>query len=315
VLNERTRAVTNASLVAMIGNAVLAALKIVIGLISGSLAVVGDGIDSSTDVVISFVTLIASRIMAKPSDREHPFGHGRAETLATTILAFVIFFAGAQLLMSTIHALSDDAPERIPAAMALFVTGFSIAGKLLLAWSQFAVGRRHRSDMLIANGKNMRNDVLISSAVMLGLFFTYVLDLPVIDPIMALLVSVWIMKSAIGIFREVNTELMDGTNDSDLYHAIFDGVKSVEGAGNPHRARIRKIANLYDIELDIEVDPKLSVAAAHDIAVAVERAVRARIDDVFDVMVHIEPEGNREEGEGYGLSEGMLKTDKDIADH
>jgi cation diffusion facilitator family transporter len=183
------------------------------------------------------------------------------------------------------------------------VTVFSVLGKLLLAWSQFAVGRKYKSDMLVANGKNMRNDVLISSAVLLGLFFTFILKLPILDPIVALLVGLWILKVAVGIFFEVNTELMDGNTDSDLYRVIFEGVRSVPGAGNPHRARIRKIANLYDVDLDIEVDPALTVAAAHNIAVAVENAVRCRIDNIYDVMVHVEPEGNLEEDEVYGLSE------------
>jgi cation diffusion facilitator family transporter len=302
-MRNRARAITRASLVAIAGNALLAAAKITVGLLSGSLAVVGDGIDSSTDVVISFITLAASRLTAKPSDREHPFGHGRVETIATSILAFVIFFAGAQLILSTVHTLIENAPRELPEPASLYVTVFSVLGKLLLAWSQFAVGRKYKSDMLVANGKNMRNDVLISSAVLLGLFFTFILKLPILDPIVALLVGLWILKVAVGIFFEVNTELMDGNTDSDLYRVIFEGVRSVPGAGNPHRARIRKIANLYDVDLDIEVDPALTVAAAHNIAVAVENAVRCRIDNIYDVMVHVEPEGNLEEDEVYGLSE------------
>ncbi len=302
-MNERARAVSRASLFAMLGNAVLAAAKITVGLLTGSLAVVGDGVDSSTDVVISFITLAASRLMAKPSDREHPYGHGRAETIATSILAFVVFFAGAQLFLSAVHNLLDPSPREMPESGALYVTAFSIAGKLILSWSQFAVGRRYKSDMLVANGKNMRNDVVISAAVLLVLFFKFVLELPNLDPIVALLVSMWIVKVALGIFFDVNTELMDGNTDSALYREIFEAVKSVEGAGNPHRARIRKIANLHNVDLDIEVSPDMSVAAAHDIAAAVEQAIRCRLDNVYDVMVHVEPEGNEEENEMYGLSE------------
>lgn len=305
-MKKRSRAIAGASIVAMLGNAFLAVAKIGVGSLSGSLAVLGDGIDSSTDVVISFVTLIASRIMAKPSDRVHPFGHGRVETIATTVLSFIIFFAGAQLFLSTLHDLFDTHPVAMPHRAALYVTGLSVLGKILLAWSQFAVGKKYKSDMLIANGKNMRSDVLISSAVLIGLFFTFILDLPIIDPILAFLVSLWIIKIAVGIFIEVNTELMDGNTDSELYRAIFDAVHAVPGAGHPHRARIRKIANLYDVDLDIEVDPNLSVAEAHDLAIAVEKGIRERIDNVFDVMVHVEPEGNLEEEEGFGLSEGEL---------
>ncbi len=310
-MDQRARAIGRASLVALAGNAVLAAAKILVGLLTRSLAVVGDGVDSFSDVLICLIGLAASRYMAKPSDREHPFGHGRAETLATTVLSFVVFFAGAQLLMSSIRNLLDPSPRLMPEPGALYVTGFSIVGKLALAWSQFSAGRRHSSDMLIANGKNMRNDVLISGAVLLGLFCTFVLKLPVLDPLVALLVALWIIKVSLGIFFEVNTELMDGNRDGGLYREIFEGVKSVPGAGNPHRARIRKIANLYDVDLDIEVDPALSVAAAHDIAVEVEKAIRGRIDNIYDVMVHVEPEGNLEEDECFGLSEESIGCEEE----
>ena len=198
----------------------------------------------------------------------------------------------------------------MPEFEALIVTAASIVGKLLLAWSQFSFGRKYSSDLLIANGKNMRNDVIMSASVFLGLFFTFVLKLPILDPIMAILVGLWVMKSAIGIFLEVNLELMDGSTDSSLYSSIFDAVRSVKGASNPHRARIRKIASMYDIDLDIEVDSRLTVKEAHDIAIVVEQAVRSRIENVYDVMVHVEPHGNTEHDESYGLSESKLKHEE-----
>jgi cation diffusion facilitator family transporter len=309
-MTDRLRGIRRASLIGLWGNAILASSKIVVGFLAGSLAVVGDGIDSSTDVIISLMTLMVSRYMAKPSDKEHPFGHGRAETIATSVLAFIVFFAGAQLLIRTLENFADAAVREIPHPAALYVTVFSIAGKLLLAWSQHRFGKKYKSDMLIANSKNMQGDVLISSAILAGLFFTVILDMPVLDPVTAFLVSLWILKSGLDIFRTVNMELMDGNTDRDLYRAIFEAVREVRGAGNPHRARIRKIASLYDIDLDIEVKPQMRVDQAHGIAVQVEKAIREKIDNVFDVMVHIEPEGNTEENESYGLSETEIKEEQ-----
>ncbi|MFQ3620786.1 MAG: cation diffusion facilitator family transporter [Spirochaetales bacterium] len=302
-MQARNKAISRASLIALVGNAFLALIKIVIGFIAGSLAVVGDGIDTSTDVIIAAITLIASRISAKPSDEVHPFGHGRAETLATTLLAFIIFFAGAQLFLSTVEHFFSGIDRNIPSSLALYVSFVSVVGKLVLAWSQFSFGKKYHSDMLKANGKNMMNDTLISSTVLLGVFFTIVLEQPILDTIFALLVSVWVMRSAVSIFLAVRTELMDGNTNAELYHAIFDAVRAVPGAGNPHRARLRKVANLYDIDLDIEVDPELTVGKAHEIAIEVEEEIRNRIDQVFDVMVHVEPRGNWEENERFGLTE------------
>lgn len=284
----------------------LAVAKIVVGFLAGSLAVVGDGIDSSTDVVISIVALAASNIISKPSDKEHPYGHARAETTATTILAFFIFFAGAQLFLSTIHTLREGAAREIPGAFAIWVTLGSIIGKLLLAWSQESAGKKTGSTMLQANAKNMRNDVVISVSVLVGLALAHILRAPIADSIVALFVGAWVMKSAVGIFSEANDEIMDGKADPALYRAIFDAVRTVPGAGNPHRARVRKLASLYDIDLDIEIDGRITVQEAHEIAQAVEGAIKQRIFGVYDIVVHVEPAGGGEHEEQYGLNEKRL---------
>ena len=299
-METRASLIKRASVIALVGNALLAAAKLVIGLVSGSLAVLGDGIDSSTDVVIAIVALLTARIVDKPGDREHPYGHSRAETVATTLLSFIVFFAGSQLLVRTATALVTREAVELPSTLAILVTIVSIAGKLALSWSQFHYGKKAGSSMLTANGKNMRGDVVISASVLVGLGFAFILHMPILDRVTALLVSVWIIKVAAGIFREVNTELMDGTAGEGPYGEIFQAVSSVPGAGNPHRTRVRKLGFLLVIDLDIEVEGDMSVAAAHDIAVAVERAIKKALPEVYDVIVHIEPRGN-DEDERFGV--------------
>jgi cation diffusion facilitator family transporter len=301
---SRSDLLKRASLIALVGNAVLALSKLVVGFLAGSLAVVGDGIDTSTDVVIAAVALVTTGIIDKPGDREHPYGHTRAETVATTVLSFLVFFAGAQLFVRSGSALLSRELAVLPSRIAIVVTLVSIAGKLLLAWSQFHYGRKSGSSMLLANAKNMRGDVVISSAVLVGLFFTFVLRYPVLDRVTALLVSLWIVKVSVGIFREANRELMDGSLERGPYDSIFEAVGSVAGAGNPHRTRVRRIGASLIADLDIEVDPHLTVAAAHEIALAVEQAIKLRLPEVYDVIVHVEPRGNLEADERYGLRPG-----------
>ena len=304
--DERSRRIVQSSLLSLFGNALLAAGKIITGFLAGSAAVLADGIDSSTDVVISLISVFAARVMSKPSDREHPYGHGRAETIATTVLAFAIFFAGAQLVLTTIHSLLENASRPLPLGFAIWVTLVSIIGKLLLAWNQFSVGRKTGSRMLIANGKNMRNDVLMSCTVLVGLVFTFILHLAILDSIIALVLGLWIIRSAVGIFLEANTELMDGNKDQSLYQAIFDAVRQVPQAGNPHRVRVRRMAALITVDLDIEVDGTKSVTEGHDIAIRIEQAIKTQIESVYDVMVHIEPLGVHEADEQFGLREDLL---------
>jgi len=301
-MDERSKTLRKASLIALAGNLVLAAAKIAAGLASGSLAVVGDGLDSSTDVVIAIVALATARIVSKPGDREHPYGHGRAETVATTIISFVVFFAGSQLFLRSAGALIAGDDYELPSRISLYVTAVSIVGKLLLAWSQFHYGKAAGSSMLIANGKNMRGDVVISASVLVGLGFAFLLGMPILDRVCALLVSLWIVKVAFGIFLEANAELMEGSAGEGHYGEVFAAVASVPGAGNPHRTRVRKLGSMLVVDLDIEVAPELPVAKAHAISMAVEAAIKARLPEVYDVVVHVEPSGNEEAGERFGLS-------------
>jgi cation diffusion facilitator family transporter len=163
------------------------------------------------------------------------------------------------------------------------------------------VGREINSTMLIANGRNMQNDVIISSGVLIGLFFTFILKLPVVDKITALFISFWIMRVGFRIFMHTNTELMDGVKDPEIYHKVFEAVQEVENAHHPHKVRIRQMGNLYLISIDIEVDEAASVKEAHAIAQKVEESIKNKIVDVYDVVVHVEPSGN-EEDEAFGVS-------------
>lgn len=305
-MENRSRQIARASWVGIIGNGLLALLKIIFGLFSGSMALVGDGIDSSTDVVTSFIILFAAKIISKPPDREHPYGHHRAETIATIILAFIIFFAGAQLFVRAISDILTKKAVEIPDSISIFIVIISIIGKILLAIYQYKVGKKTQSSMLIANGKNMRNDIIISTGVLIGLGFTFLLKLPIFDSITAILVSLWIIKAAYEIVMETNMELMDGVKDTTVYEEIFRSIVSIDGAYNPHRTRVRKLANLYIIDTDIEVKGTLNVLDAHKIAMKVEKSIKDNIVDVYDVIVHVEPLGNIEHNESYGLTEDML---------
>ncbi|MFC2104222.1 cation diffusion facilitator family transporter [Bacteroidota bacterium] len=301
---NRNQSIKKASWVGIIGNSVLAIAKIAIGFISGSLAVVGDGIDSATDILTYMITLVAARIMNKPPNYKFPYGYNRAEAVATKALSFVIFFAGAQLFLSSLLRLVKNEPHQIPTLLAIYITVISILSKAGLAFYQFKIGKKIQSNMLIANAKNMRNDILISSSVLIGLVFTHILHLPVLDLITAMAVSIWIMKAGFGIFMETSRELMDGVDNPDIYYKIFDAVEEV-GAGNPHRVRIRKHSNLYTVGLDIEIDGNLTIEEGHQIAIKVEKNIKEQVENVYDVMVHIEPSGNIEK-EKYGVSRGKM---------
>lgn len=305
---KREHQIIRASWWAIFGNALLAFLKLGVGFISGSYAVIADGIDSVSDIVSSVVVLVAARIIARPPNIKFPYGYKKADTVATKVLSFMIFFAGAQLAFSTLRILVAGGSMEVPGRLAILVTVISILGKLLLAQMLFRTGKKVESTMLIANARNMRNDILLSLSVLGSLLFSVFLKEPLIDRIIALLISFFIMYEGFRIFMKSNIDLMDGIDDTELYNKLFESVRSVEGAYNPHRVRARKIGHYYMINLDIEVDPGLSVKLAHDIAKNVENSIKSNLKNIYDVMVHVEPLGNLEEDEKYGITEREINN-------
>jgi cation diffusion facilitator family transporter len=309
-MKSRERVLIRTSWISTIGNTVLSVAKIVVGLFSGSLAVLGDGIDSATDVVISIVMVFTARIINKPPSQRYVYGYEKAESIATKILSLIIFYAGAQMLVSSIESLFSEAPKELPAGIAIYVTLFSIVGKSSLAYYQYRQGRRVNSLLLTANAVNMRNDVLISTGVLVGLAFTFLLELPILDTVTGLIISLFIIRSSFCIFMDSNIELMDGVKDTNIYNKIFAAVARVPGACNPHRVRSRQVGGMYMIVLDIEADGDISLNEAHKIANEVETSIEQSIERVYDIVVHVEPKGKHHKEEKFGLCENMLNEQK-----
>ena len=294
------RQILTASYVSIAGNALLSVAKIVAGLVSGSFAVVGDGIDSASDVAVSVVMIVAAKVMGRRPNKKYVYGYAKAESIATKILSMLIFFAGAEMFISAIEHLFQSGERTMPGAVAIYVTVLSIVCKLLLSVYQTRAGRRTGSSMLVANGINMRNDMIISLSVLAGLFFSFVLDMPVLDSVAAMLVSCFIIRSAIRIFMDSNIELMDGVKDVSVYQKIFDAIGKVDGIGNPHRVRSRSIGGKYMITLDVEADGGMTLSQAHALANQIEQNIRDSIPEVYDIVVHIEPFGTNPE-DVYGV--------------
>ncbi|MFO7938848.1 MAG: cation diffusion facilitator family transporter [Bacteroidales bacterium] len=306
---NRSKQIEKASWIGIIANFFLALIKITAGYLANSMAVIGDGIDSATDILTYFISLIASRIMSRPPNCKYPYGYNRAETVGTKALSFIIFFAGAQLFFSSLMQLWQTEERPLPGTLAIYVTMGSLVIKTVLAFYNINLGKKIQSPILIANGKNMRNDIFINLSVLIGILAARWFKMPLFDIITALAISIWIMRTAFFIFMETNKELMDGVDDTDLYYKIFDAVEAVEGANNPHRVRLRKHASKYVIALDIEVNGDLTINKGHNIAQEVERSIRRTIPETYDVMVHTEPLGN-EEREEFGLSKEQMDNEQ-----
>lgn len=295
-----------ASTVALIANSILTAAKIIVGIISGSLAVLADGFDSASDIISSTISLFAAKLLKRPPDAKYSYGYDKADTVAAKIIAFFMLFAGVQLCVSVISQFIKGETREIPTLLAIIVTVVSIMMKFFLSVYLKNTGQKTKSQMLIANAKNMKMDILLSLSVLVGLFFTIYLELPIIDQIAALAISLWIIYAGFKIFIETSRDLMDGLKDDKIYREIFCAIDSVSGVYNPHRVRTRKIGSKYMINIDIEVNGNITLKAAHDLAHKVERTIKKQVEDVFDVAIHVEPIGDDTKEKQFGLTRESL---------
>ncbi len=311
---DRASVARMGSIIGVAGNALLAVIKVFTGFFTGSMAILADGVDSTTDILTSIITWISTSVSSKPPDAQHPYGHERADAVASKIVSMIIFFAGAQLAMSSVQKLFTGESSVENLELVIVVAAISSVTKYFLYRYKMSIGKKIDSSVFVADAMNMKLDIVISLSVLGGSIFVGVTGLQIIDSIVGLVVSALVIKTSIEIFWETNYELMDGLKPGDnVYNIIFEAVERVPGVHNPHKVRVRKMGYKYLVDLDIEVDPRLSVRNAHFLAKQVEAAIKKDQENVYDVHVHIEPSGNVED-ENFGIDSSRefgKDTDKD----
>ena len=307
-IKDRYAAIRRSSWVGIVGNGLLAIMKITFGIIAGSAAVIGDGIDSATDIIGSIITFYVSSVASLPPDKEHPWGHDRIESIASKVIAIFILFAGIQLLINTFQGLMNGEVKEMPGKVAVVVTAISIVCKAIIASYKFKVSKKTDSKMVRNDAINMKNDIFLSSAVLIGLGVMYWTGLPIIDTIVGILLGVWITWTGIKLSLEANGSLLDGIDNGEAtYKKLFNIISNTPNVYNPHKVKIRKLNNLYDITLDVEVDPNFSVKEGHEIAKNLENNIKKELVTVYDVLIHVEPRGNIEDEE-FGLAPKDFKN-------
>ncbi len=292
-------------------NLILSILKVLGGLEGNSLALVSDGVDSFIDVFIFVLSFFISKLIAKPPTPQYPFGYKRAEAVASKAFSFFIFFVGAQFLMTSIEKIiSHSNTGELNGPLVISFAGFSILIKFLFGRWLSEKAKSNKSSLLKAAAINMQGDVLISASVILSSIIQSFLKVSYIDSICALIISIWILKTAFEIFKETSMELMDGIDDPEIYEQIFSVIERFKAVQNPHRVRLRKIGVHYSLSFDVEVDGNKTIYAGHDITKEIETALKEEIDSLVDIVIHLEPLNNYEPEESYGLNKESLPFDK-----
>ncbi|WP_165996892.1 cation diffusion facilitator family transporter [Bacillus sp. Cs-700] len=289
---ERFRKAEIAAIVGILGNIILAVLKGVIGSISNSRALIADAAHSASDVAGSFAVFVGLRAAKLPPDKDHPYGHGKAESIAAIIVAVLLLLVGVEIGISSGKAIFN--PIEAPGTLALYGALISIIVKEVMFQYKYRLGKKIKSDALIVNAYEHRSDVYSSIAVLIGIAGAILgsrLNLPWLiyaDPIAGIFVSVLIAKMAVKLgFESIHTTLDHVLHEEDTteYKELIIGMP---GVVNLDEFYAREHGHYVIIDMKLGVDPEISVKEGHDIGKAVKERLLEE-DEVHDVLVHINP--------------------------
>jgi cation diffusion facilitator family transporter len=286
---------SRAAALSVASNAVFMVIKLTVGVVSGSVAVLSDGIDSAEDLVASGIALAAVKYGARPADEGHPYGHGRAETIAATLQAVLIGIGGLLILARSVQRLVDP-PDSIG-------TGLGIATMLLAAGVNFLlvtlytgrVAKVTGSPAIASEARHLWTNVVQALAVTTGLVVVAITDVVELDSLIAMALGAYLLWTAGTILRSAASDVLDASLDDEELQLIGDAIMSQSGVIAFHELRTRRSGQSRHIDFHLVVEGDLSVTASHGIAENVQERIEEALPGSV-VSVHIDPPDGRHPG-------------------
>lgn len=285
----RVQRSVRASVLGLVVNALLASVKLTAGLLGNSYALVADAIESFADIASSLIVWRGAVVAARPADDDHPYGHGRAETLAAGLVALMLIGAAVFIAAQSIREVFT--PHHAPAPFTLFVLlGVVLVKETLFRWVS-RVGAEIESGAVTADAWHHRSDAITSAAAALGISVALIggESYKSADDIAAIFAAVIIGWNGYRLLRPALGELMEEAPDGDVVAVARATACEVDGVRGVEKCLARKMGYFFVLEMHVEVDPKMSVAVSHEVAHQVKDAIQARLARVHEVVVHIEP--------------------------
>lgn len=291
---EREKRIYRVTLMGSVVNVILLVFKFIAGILGGSAAMIADAVHSLSDFLTDIVVIAFVRISSKPEDVDHDYGHGKYETLATSIIGLAllmvglyIFYNGARQIWDVMHGAEIEQPGLV----ALIAAIVSI---LLKEWTYrftVSVGKKVESQAVIANAWHHRSDALSSIGTAIGIGGAILLGKgwAVLDPVAALVVSVFIVKTALGLLSTSSGELLEKSLPKEVEKKIVDIVESEPEVSEVHHLCTRRIGSNIAIEMHIRMPGEISLKDSHTRASNIERKLRQHFGEHTHINLHVEP--------------------------
>lgn len=272
----------------IVASVVLSVVNIIVGLQASSRSVLATGIEFAGDVLASSLVLISVIVASKPADDQHPYGHGRVETLSAFVLGMMLMIAGAGVSWTSLQGIAER--HSAPGPMAVVALICAILVRATMATLKFRVGRRESSAALLADAWNDAVDIVAATTALIAVGLAmYHPRFLAADHYGGFAVGIIVVITGLRVLRDASLELIDTMPAPEKIDEIRRVAMEVDGVWGVDKTFARKTGFTYHVDLHIEVDPSLTVAASHQIAGHVRSLVRARLTWVADVLVHVEP--------------------------
>ena len=296
-MEGREREIRKVTLWGAAVNITLTIAKLLAGVFGRSAAMVADGVHSLSDLLTDAIVLIFTHISSKGKDRDHSFGHGKFETMATLIISVILIIVGAKLMEGGIRSIIDVANGKDlqkPGYIALIAAIVSIVLKELLYHWTAKVGKSTNSPAVTANAWHHRSDALSSIGSLIGIGGAIILGQKwtILDPVASCGISIAIIVVAVKMAIPSLNELLEASLPEAIENEIIATASSVKGVKDIHNLKTRRNGISAIIDAHIVVDPTISVTEAHDIATEVEDALSHKFGNETQVSIHIEPDKN-----------------------
>lgn len=283
---DRYDATKKISILGIVSNIFLLIIKLIVGFMSRSQAMIADGFNSAGDVFASSMTYAGNRIASKPTDTTHPYGHGKAEYIFSMIISFSLALVAFRIFAGSLNSIINY--SRLSFNWYLLSTAIAtIAIKSALFFFTKKQGKKYNSLLIIANSEDHRNDVFVTSSTLAGILFSKY-GIYWFDGAVGIGISIWIAYTAYKIYRSSYKVLMDTNIDEQMYSKINNIVLSVEGVDHIDDIKAKPVGNKYLVLIKVSVNGSITVSSGHSIAAEIRHRCR-KLDFVNDAVVHINP--------------------------
>ena len=313
---ERYRATFKVTVIGSVLDFGLAVAKIVAGFLAHSQSLIADGVHSLSDLGTDFIVIYAAKHAHREADEEHPYGHGRIETVATVVLGTVLIAVGIGIIWDATYRLFHPDLLLNPTIAAIVIAAISVVSKEAIYHYTMHYAKKYRSKMLRANAWHSRTDAISSVVVIIGVAGTMA-GLAYLDAIAAIIVGLMIAKIGWDLAWHAVQELIDTGLEKEMVEKIQQTIMDVDGVKNMHMLRTRRMGGEALADVHILVSPRISVSEGHQIGETVRGTLIDTFDEISDVTVHIDPEDD-EAGprcDGLPLRGAMLKRLREAWSH